>query len=293
MLCRLALLLCLALILGGCSSSTANPGEGALPGTTVDAAAEAAVEPMKPPPSPSVDAAAEAAPEPTMPPPSPTEDAASSAETAPPPPTDAATDSAEQPLGPGLTYKDFTCSWVMGITTTGEWYNAGFEKVVDDAKWQCTHVEMGHLEKWADPANPIWNSPIESPCTMNSKTPDHVVFSVVKYEWTTVDQFLPAYIALINNIKTKYPSVKRLDLMTYERAPNDMECAGANRPYYSWIRPAQDTVAAMMPAMFPGFITILPKWEVQSCKDFGLCPHLSGAANMFEANRIGQYMLAH
>jgi len=192
-----------------------------------------------------------------------------------------------------LTYKDFACSWVLGITTTGEWYRAGFEKVVDDARWQVTHVEMGHLEKWADPANPIWNSPIESPCTMNSKTPDRIVYSAVKYEWTTVDQFLPAYIAVINNIKTKYPSVKHVDLMTYERAPGDMECKGANRPYYSWIRPAQDQVAAMVQAMFPDFVTILPKWEVQSCADFGLCPHLSGAANAFEAKTIGEYMLAH
>src|SRR5260370_26125667 len=152
---------------------------------------------------------------------------------------------------------------------------------------------MGHLEKWADPANPIWNSPIESPCTMNSKTPDRIVYSAVKYEWTTVDQVVPEDIAVINNIKTKYPSVKHVDLMTYERAPGDMECKGANRPYYSWIRPAQDQVAATVQAMFPDFVTILPKWEVQSCADFGLCPHLSGAANAFEAKTIGEYMLAH
>ena len=31
----------------------------------------------------------------------------------------------------GLSSKDFVCSWVLGITTTGEWYRAGFEKVVD------------------------------------------------------------------------------------------------------------------------------------------------------------------
>jgi hypothetical protein len=289
MLCRVALLLCLALIFGGCSSSTANPGENVLPGAGIDAAGEAAAPEPVVQPSPSADAAAEAAPEQMMPLPSPSEDAASSAETAPPPP-----DAAPQPAGPMLTYKDYTCSWVMGITTTGEWYiGGGFEKVVDDARWQVTHVEMGHLEKWADPANPIWNSPIESPCTMNSKTPDRVVFSAVKYEWTLVSEFLPAYLAFIKNIQTKYPSVKHLDLMTYERAPGDMECAGANRPYYSWIRPAQDQVTAMIGAMFPDFVTILPKWEVQSCKDFGLCPHLSGAANAFEANRIAQWMIAH
>jgi hypothetical protein len=290
MFCRLALLLCLGMILDGCSSSTANPGESAPSGTAVDGAAEATPEPVVGP-SPSPDAAVEAAPEQMMPPPLPPGDAASSAETAAPPP-DAATDSAE-PVGPVLTYKDFTCSWVLGITTTGEWYRAGFENVVDNARWQVTPIEMGHLEKWADPNNPIWNSAIQSPCTMNSKTPDRIVYTAVKYEWTTVDQFLPAYIAVINNIKTKYPSVKRVDLMTYERAPGDMECAGANRPLDSWIRPVQDQAAAMTAAMFPGFVFILPKWEVKSCADFGLCPHLSGAANALEAKTIGEYFLAN
>jgi hypothetical protein len=195
--------------------------------------------------------------------------------------------------GPTLTAKDFTCSWVVGITTTGEWYRSGFENVVDNARWQNTHVEMGHLEKWADPAHAIWNVAIDSPCAMNSKTPDRVVFSAVKYEWTTVEQFLPAYISAIHNFQTKYPSIKQLWLMTYERAPMNKQCDGANRPTYSWIREAQDQVAAMMPAMFPGFVYVAPKWEVDKCGDFGLCPHLSGAANMAEAKKIGEFFLQH
>jgi len=191
----------------------------------------------------------------------------------------------------GLSSKDFVCSWVLGITTTGEWYRAGFEKVVDDARWQITPIEMGHLEKWADPQNPIWQSAIQSPCAQNSKTPDRIVFNATKYEWTTVAEFLPAYLAFVNNVKTKYPSVKRIDLMTYGRAPGNKQCDGANRPTYSWIKPVQDDAAAMVQTMFPGLVFNCPKWEHKSCSDFELCPHVTPAANATLAKTIGEYFL--
>jgi hypothetical protein len=283
MFSRVTLLLCVgpitALIGASCSTSMSNesePSTNKMP--TNDAAAPEG--PSAPAEPPAIDSG-------------PSQGVAT---TQPPPEFDAAAETGT--MGgdngaPALTAKDFTCSWVVGITTTGEWYRSGFENVVDNARWQNTHVEMGHLEKWADPANGIWNVTIDSPCAMNSKTPDRVVFSAVKYEWTTVDQFLPAYISAIHNFQTKYPSIKQIWLMTYERAPNNMQCDGANRPTYSWIRPAQDQVAAMMPAMFPGFVYIAPKWEVDKCGDFGLCPHLSGAANMAEAKKIGEFFLTH
>ncbi|HEX2871125.1 MAG TPA: hypothetical protein VHP33_07715 [Polyangiaceae bacterium] len=189
------------------------------------------------------------------------------------------------------TSEDFVCSWVLGITTTGEWYKQGFEDVVDDDRWQVTPIEMGHLEKWADPQHEIWQSPIQSACTKNSKTPDRIVFNATKYEWVTVEEFVPAYVAVVENIKTKYPSVKRVDLITYGRAPGNMECVGANRPSYSYIKPVQDEAAAQMPGKYPGFVFVAPKWEHESCSDFGLCPHVSVEANKTLAKTIGEYFL--
>jgi hypothetical protein len=187
--------------------------------------------------------------------------------------------------------EDFVCSWVLGITTTGEMYYAGVENVVDDARWQITPIEMGHLEKWADPNHEIWQSDIVSPCEQNSTEPDRIVFNATKYEWTTVEEFLPAYLAVIDNIKTKYPSVLRIDLMTYGRAPGNVECVGANRPSYSYIKAVQDETAAMLPGMFPGFVFVAPKWEHLSCDDFGLCPHVSDEANARLAQIFGEYFL--
>jgi len=187
---------------------------------------------------------------------------------------------------------DFVCSWVLGIHTTYEWFSAGFEKVVDDARWQVSGIEMAQFE-WKDPNSPFWASPITSPCATNSKTPDRIVFCGVDTASTTVAQFLPEYVASINNIKTKFPSVKRIDIMTTARGPGNMECIGANRSSSSYIKAAQDQAIAMMVDMFPGFVYATPKWEVMSCSDFTLCPHITAAANQTLAKTIGDYFLTH
>ena len=190
----------------------------------------------------------------------------------------------------GLRYKDFTCSWVLGIHTTYEWYAAGFEKIVDDARWQVSGIEAAQFS-WANANAGAWNSPITSPCTMNSRTPDRIVFTGVDSASTTVAEFLPQYVSVINIIKMKFPSVKRVDLMTLARAPGDMECKGANRSNSSWIKPAQDDAIAMTVAMFPGFVFATPKLEVKACSDFGLCPHINAAANALVAMENAQWFM--
>jgi hypothetical protein len=192
----------------------------------------------------------------------------------------------------GLTSKDFVCSWVLGIHTTAEWFMAGFENVVDPARWQVSGIEMAQFD-WAKPDSPLWNSPITSPCATNSKTPDRIVFTGVDGTSTTAAQFLPQYVSVVNIIKMRFPSVERIDLMTTARAPGDIECVNAQRPASSYIQPGQDEAIAMTVAMFPGFVFATPKWEVASCSDFTLCPHITAAANAILAKTIGEYFLAN
>jgi hypothetical protein len=189
----------------------------------------------------------------------------------------------------GATY---VCSLILGIATTNEWFG-GFEKVVDNARWELKFQDSAHIEKWADPANAVWSLPITSPCAQNADEPDRVVFMGVNYDYATVDLFLPKYVAVLNNIKTKYPTVKRVDVMTYTRAPGNEECIGANRSNDSYIKPAQDEAIAMFAAMYPDFVFVAPRWEVKACSDFGLCPHLTAAANAVLSKTIGAYFLAN
>jgi hypothetical protein len=113
------------------------------------------------------------------------------------------------------------------------------------------------------------------------------------YDYDTVDLFLPKYVAVLNNIKAKYPTVKHLDVMTYTRGPGNEECVGANRSADSYIKPAQDDAIAQFAAMYPGFVVPAPRWEVASCSDFGLCPHLTGPANSLLSKTIGAYFRTH
>jgi len=206
--------------------------------------------------------------------------------------TDAPGDAGVIPPNGAASTPSYTCSLILGIQTTHEWFG-GFEKVVDTARWELKSQDSAHIEKWADPANAVWSLATESPCTQNADKPERIVFMGVNYDYTTVDQFLPKYLAVLNNIKTKYPSVKHVDVMTYTRGPGDKECIGANRSNDSYIKPAQDESIAMLAAMFPDFVFPAPRWEVQSCADFTLCPHLTGTANALISKTIGAYFLEH
>jgi hypothetical protein len=181
---------------------------------------------------------------------------------------------------------------ILGIATTNEWFG-GFEKVIDNARWELKFQDSAHIEKWADPANAVWALPITSPCAQNADKPDRIVFMGVNYDFATVDLFLPKYVAVLNNIKSKYPTVKRMDVMTYTRGPGNVECVGANRSNDSYIKPAQDEAIAMFASSYPGFVFPAPRWEVESCADFTLCPHLTGAANAIISKTIGTYFSTH
>jgi hypothetical protein len=197
---------------------------------------------------------------------------------------------AEDAAAPG----PFVCSWVLGIHTTQEWFQAGFLNVVDPTRWEASGIESAQFG-WQDANSGLWTQAFSSAtsCAKNARTPDRIVFCGVDSASTTVAQFLPEYVKVVDNIKTKFPSVKRIDLMTLARAPGDKECIGANRSGSSYIKAAQDDAIAMTVAMYPGFVFSTPKWEVQSCADFGLCPHISLAANMILAKTLGTYFLTH
>jgi hypothetical protein len=204
-----------------------------------------------------------------------------------------ALDAAVAPRSDGAARASYTCTLVLGILTTDEWFRAGFEKMVDDARWEIMFQDSAHIEKWADPKNAVWSLPKTSACATNANAPDRIVFNATNYDYTTIAQFLPKYLAVIDNIKARYPSARRIDLITYTRAPGNVECTAADRPTYSSIKPAQDEAASMAVAMFPGLVFAAPRWEVKSCADFTLCPHLTGPANAAVAKTIGEYFLAN
>src|SRR3954453_7908407 len=130
-----------------------------------------------------------------------------------------ATDAAPAPAGgDGAGY---ACPLVIGINATSEWYDQGFEKLVPNEKWELIRVHSGFIELWADPNNGVWKTAISSPCAQNPNQPDRVLFVALNFDFTTLDQWLPPLTATVKNLRARYASAKRIELMTFVRAPGN------------------------------------------------------------------------
>jgi hypothetical protein len=192
------------------------------------------------------------------------------------------------PGGEGGSGGPYTCTLVFGILATQQYW-ADFEKLVNAAKWELIWVHSGFVELWANPMDPIWNTAITTPCAQNSKTPDRIIFVALNFNFNTLAEWLPPLTAAANNLHTKYPSARRIELGTFVRAPGNMPCPQAPPPR-STISPAEDQAIAMVVQTNPSLFAIAPKLEAKSCGDFiANPPHPTpkGAANW--AQEMAQY----
>jgi hypothetical protein len=242
-----------------------------------------AAPPVVSPPVPAIDAAVAPVPP----------DGAPATDTSSAPAPDAAVAADDASGEPPLTPPDaYACTLVLGIKETGEWFDAGFEDIVENARWEVVPIHNGALELWADPANGMWSLPPQSPCARGATAPDRIIFCGANYDYSTTDEFVPRYRAVIDNIKVRYPTVKRVDLITLVRAPGNQPCPG-NLTEKTWIRPAQDESISLMTRAYPGFVYASPRFEVRSCADFAMPPHFTSAAAMAAAKTIGAYYRVH
>jgi hypothetical protein len=192
---------------------------------------------------------------------------------------------------PATTVDDgnYTCTMIIGINATSEWYTQGFETMVDNAKFEIIRVHSGFVELWADPKNGVWNTGPSSACAQNANNPDRVVFVALNFDQTTLDWWLPPVTAVVKNLQAKYSNLKRIELQTFVRAPGDMPCpqAPAKR---STISPAEDQAIAMVAAMNPSLVKVSPKFEAKTCSEFsGNPPHPSAAGGKAWAKMMADY----
>ncbi len=208
------------------------------------------------------------------------------------PPADAGSaDTAAPSATPPSDGKTFDCTLVIGIAATGQWFNAGFEKMVDNNKWELLAVHSGFVQSWADPNSDFWSKSPSSACTANAKTPDRVILTALYLHWmeATVDQWVEVLTKTVMTFKAKNPNLKRLELATFVRSPGGKPCQAA-MTFKSFIKPEQDEAFAKIAAMFPDLVTVAPKFEVRTCADFGgNPPHFSGAGAMAAAKLIADH----
>jgi hypothetical protein len=195
--------------------------------------------------------------------------------------------------GTGGAPTTFLCSQVTAMTLTREWFDAGFQMNpgIVDARWQLKAREHGYITEWANPQSAFWDEMIESPCTSGSTNPDHVVLTVLSWVpacCTTQAEWTAQINAAIANFKAKYSALKRIDLMTVIRGPNNMLCPTPPATGETIVIPPElDGALAAAATQFPNFVFVAPRFEAPSCAAFsGGGPHLTTAGNTAVAKTI-------
>jgi hypothetical protein len=195
--------------------------------------------------------------------------------------------------GGGANNGPFVCNQVTGGKLTYEWFAAGFENVVDNRRWQAKWREDAYVEEWADPQSSFWSAQVDSACASNTTAPDRLVFGTVSFKFKTQVEWRTNITAAVNNFKARWPTVRRIDLVTQIRGPNNMLCptpptAGETIA----VPPEQDAAMADVAAAFPGFVFVGPKVVAHSCSEFqGGGPHLTAAGNMANVAVLSDYFV--
>lgn len=160
----------------------------------------------------------------------------------------------------------FTCNHVIGLGVVGQWWPS-FESMMDNARWQYVSVMAAYVESWVDPNNMVWQTAVASSCATRSATPDRVLFVAFDPNLTTQMAFQTSTTAAVATIRKKFPTVKRIELLSTVRSPKNQLCPGADP---GTVVPAYvDAALAAVATASGGDVVVGPKIEVTSCSWWG------------------------
>jgi hypothetical protein len=178
---------------------------------------------------------------------------------------------------------------VVGIQATGDWFNAGFEKIVDNTRWELMSVHNAFINYWADPKNGIWGSKPSSACAKNADNPDRVILTALSNHWETwtVEQWTTQLSGAVKNFKARYSNLRNLELATFVRSPGDKPCP-LGETFRAYDLTPADQAFVKTAALFPDLVTVAPKVAVDSCDDYaGHPPHLPSGPAARAAMKMG------
>jgi hypothetical protein len=204
---------------------------------------------------------------------------------------------------------DFKCSELVGLGSTREWYQAGFEQAVVNARWQIRWHHRGYVEDWADVKNPYWGTYCDgegcsrvSACAEGADSPDRVVFVALNWIYTTELQWETDLRKDVTAIAAKYPGVRNIEIISSSRCPD--RCTNIDPPgtmdeltaVQTCRTPAVlDEAIAAVVASNPALLTAGPKFFTNDCGAFVTLhgPHLTTAGQKEIAAKVGAHYAAH
>lgn len=158
----------------------------------------------------------------------------------------------------------FRCTEVIGLTITAEWYAAGFEQLVDDARFQARTRPHTFVDEWADPTHEAWSAPVTSPCATQPDNPDRVVLFVANWKLTTPDEWQKVLRQAVSTLQQRYPALRDLELYTVLRGPRNQSCGDPK----SVVDPMIDDAIAAVAAQVPSVVHAAPRLEAPDCGVF-------------------------
>jgi hypothetical protein len=198
---------------------------------------------------------------------------------------------AAQSTGPAQAQKHasaprFRCNLLLGVAVTSEWFTAGFERVVDDARWEAITKPHTSLEQWADEHDSVWSLTPSSPCAEQALAPERVLFTAMNWQYTSAAEWQAGLVGVVHATLAHFPSVQQIVLLTMIRAPGNASCGNP----MSVVAPFVDEAVNAVAAQFPERVQVGPKLEAPTCDVFkNGGPHFTDAGRAVMAQRIGEY----
>jgi hypothetical protein len=153
---------------------------------------------------------------------------------------------------------------VIGLTITAEWYGAGFEQLVDDARFQARTRAHTFVDQWADPQHEAWAEPLISGCAERAQSPDRVVLFAANWKLTSEEEWTKVLSAFVTTAKQRYPELRRLELHTVLRGPHNQSCGDPK----SVVAPMIDDAIARVAQTEPSWVFAGPRLEATDCSVF-------------------------
>ncbi len=113
----------------------------------------------------------------------------------------------------------FTCTELIGLYSSGEWWDGGFYEGLGDLKnrWQGRFSHYGYTYEYAKPDSYTWsptnvggvnNVRLTAPCAQSGDAPDRIVYQAWSWELTSEKAWVDSLEAALATIRAKRPSRK-------------------------------------------------------------------------------------
>jgi hypothetical protein len=179
----------------------------------------------------------------------------------------------------------FRCTEVIGLTITAEWYEAGFEQLVDDARFQARTRPHTFVDQWADPAHEAWSAPVSSPCAEQSSNPDRVVLFVANWQLASQEEWAAVLERAVGTLQRRYPALRDLELYTVLRGPKNQSCGDPK----SVVDPMIDEAIAGIAMTHAGLVQAGPRLEASDCSVFDKGgPHFTAEGRRLVAKQLAE-----